>query len=159
VKVPKLSMYAFRSVVRAMTNRDALQGGALPEQLRERIVLHVSSINHCAVCSTIHTRSALARGLEPDDVTQALARDHSALDERTRAALRYAELRTLDRLTDGSDEVTAAVSDLERFYSPEERSEIDAVVDLFTFYNRANNTWEGLLPGARSRRRKLGIAD
>ena len=37
-------------------------------------------------------------------------------------------------------------------------SEVRAIIDGMTFANRFNNTWEGLLPGAAARRRKLGIA-
>jgi alkylhydroperoxidase family enzyme len=72
-----------------------------------------------------------------------------------RVALRYAELRTLDHEADH-------VEELERFqhtFSPVEQREIRAIVDLFTFNNRFNNTWEQYLPGASRRRERMGLCE
>jgi AhpD family alkylhydroperoxidase len=157
LKIPKLSIHAMRSLLRAVSERDALASDALPRDLRKRIALHVSSINRCAVCVTVHQKSAAAAGLDDEQVAQTLAREVEDLDEPTRAALRYAELRTRDRLDDGSSEVQEAVDALARHFGPEQRAVIDAVVDRMTFNNRFNNTWEGLMPGASARRRRLGI--
>jgi AhpD family alkylhydroperoxidase len=159
VKLPKLSTHALRSLMRAMGQRDALHGDALAPELRERIILHVSAVNRCAVCSAVHEKSARRAGLDDDEVAQTLARDRAGLDEKTAAALRYAELRTQDRLGEGGAEVEQAVAALDRHFSAEQRAAIDAVVDLFTFNNRFNNTWEGPMPGAVARRRRLGITE
>jgi AhpD family alkylhydroperoxidase len=155
MRVPRLSAHAVRSLFRALRKRDALAGGVLPPALRERIILHVSSINRCAVCASIHGRAAASAGLDQREVSAALSRDTSALDPRTGAALRYAELRTLDAES-GSPDVVAA---FEQQFTPREQEEVRAVVDLFTFNNRFNNTWEGILPGAARRRRKLGLRE
>ena len=66
----------------------------------------------------------------------------------TRVALRYAELRTAG-VEDGNPD------DLARFdqaFSGREQREIRAVVDLFIFTNRFNNTWEAAVspPAAAS---------
>jgi hypothetical protein len=53
----------------------------------------------------------------------------------------------------------AAIEAFERVFNEAERTEIAAIVDLFTFNNRFNNTWEGWLPGASRRRARLGLCD
>ena len=72
---------------------------------------------------------------------------------RTRAALRYAELRTVGWENDFPDDVAA----FEKAFTPEEQREVRAIADLFTFNNRFNNTWVAVLPGAQARRQRLGI--
>jgi AhpD family alkylhydroperoxidase len=146
-----------KSLMRAVSERDALASDALAPELRTRIALHVSAINRCAVCVTELQKSAPAAGLDDGQVAQTLAGEVEELDEPTQVALRYAELRTRDRLGDGSGEVHEAVLALARHFGPEQRATIDAVVDRMTFNNRFNNTWEGLMPGASARRRRLGL--
>jgi AhpD family alkylhydroperoxidase len=151
MKPPKLSGYALRSLARAWKGRRAV--GVLPAKLREQIVLHVSSLNECAVCSSIHGKAAAAVGLEAGEVAAARSLSLDGVDPRTRLAVRYAELRTLDGESGAPEDVAA----FEAAYSPEEQAAVRTLVDLFTFNNRFNNTWEGILPGAAARRRKLGI--
>ena len=150
--ISKLSRHGLRSLVRVITRPGAVRGKAIGTRLREQIILHVSAVNECAVCSAIHATGAKACGLDRQDIAAARQAAED-LDERTRLALRYAELRTLDQL-DRHDDVQR---DFAAAYSPAERQEIDALADLFTFNNQFNNTWESLLPGAAARRRKLGL--
>jgi AhpD family alkylhydroperoxidase len=151
---PKLSWYALRSLARALTQPSALLGRAIGGPLRERVTLRVSSVNSCAVCSAAHQVVARLEGLSAGDIQQAASPTaDEALDERSRLALRYAEVRTADREREEAD----LVAQFEREFTPAEQREIRAVVDLFTFNNRFNNTWEAVLPGARRRRRWLGL--
>lgn len=155
-KSPKLSGYALKSLWRAMASRRgrrALKSDVLGPRLREQIILHVSSLNDCAVCSSMHGKRAARLGLDSGQIAAARGAPLDSFDARTRAALAYAELRTLDGERDAPDVVAA----FEAAYSDEEQAAVRAVVDLFTFNNRFNNTWEGILPGAKQRRRKLGI--
>jgi AhpD family alkylhydroperoxidase len=151
VRFPVLSSYALKSLARALWARPALKGGALDRRLRERIVLRVSAVNRCQVCSAIHDERAERLGLSRDEVEA--ARKAESDDERTRAALRYAEIRTYDLERDFPEEVRA----FEALFSRAEQKEARAVIDLFTFNNRFNNTWEGILPGAEARRKRTGI--
>ena len=152
MKAPKLSMHAMRSFARAAVRPVALLGRHLGSPLRERIILRVSSINSCSVCSVVHGAVARFEGLSADDVNEARTASDQ-LDDRTKVALRYAELRTSDLEQDFPDDVAV----FERDFSVDEQREVRAVVDLFTFNNRFNNTWEAVLPGAAWRREKLGI--
>ncbi len=148
-----LSSHALCSLGRALRRWPAARGRGLDPQLRERIVLHVSSVNTCPVCSAVHQVTGHRAGLSDGDIAAARSLELDGWDARTRAALRYAELRTLDHERHHPE----ALADLIRLFAPAERVAIAATVDLFTFTNRFNNTWERWLPGAADRRRRLGI--
>ncbi len=150
---PKLSLYALTSLARSLSRPSALTGRAIGATLRERIILRVSSVNSCTVCSAVHGALARLEGLSRDDVRQARAASKEHLDDRTLLALRYAELRTVGWEREYPDDVAA----FEKAFTPTKQAEVRAIVDLFTFNNRFNNTWEAVLPGAEGRRRRMGI--
>lgn len=153
---PKLSGRAIRSLGSAVVRPAALRGRHIGARLREQIILHVASVNSCPVCSATHAAAARVVGLDAKDIRAARALEPPAeLAERTRVALRYAELRTRGEEASHPEEVRR----FEALFSEAEQREVRAVVDLFTFNTRFNNTWEGALPGARRRRRKLGIPE
>ncbi len=151
---PKLSWYALRSLARALTKPDALLGRSIGGVLRERVTLRVSSLNGCAVCSAVHGVVARVEGLTADEIREARSPEKDdQQDERTQVALRYAALRTARLEDDSRDDVVR----FEQEFSAREQREIRAVVDLFTFTNRFNNTWEAVVPGGGRRRRRLGL--
>ncbi|MBI5535415.1 MAG: carboxymuconolactone decarboxylase family protein [Deltaproteobacteria bacterium] len=152
MSAPKLSIHAVKSLGRALGSPLAWRGKAIGAALRERIILRVSSINSCYVCSAVHGTVARVVGVTAEQVEQARSRE-PADDERTRAALRYAEIRT----TGQEEDFPQDVAGFEAMYSPQERHEVRTIVDLFTFNNRFNNTWEALIPGGSMRRRRMGI--
>lgn len=143
MRSPTLSLYALRSLGRALARWPAARGRGVDPELRERVIVHVSSLNSCPVCLAFHAGDARSRTLDGTDPR----------DPRLDAALRYAELRTLgrERFFPGD------VARFERSFSPVEQAALRATVDLFTFTNRFNNTWEQLVPGAAARRRRLRI--
>ena len=153
MNAPKLSLYALSSLARSLRRPGALVGRTIGAQLRERIILRVSAVNSCTVCSSIHGAVARVEGLSRDDVRDAREASKENLDERTVVALRYAELRTVGWESEYTDDVAA----FEKAFTPAEQAEVRAVVDLFTFNNRFNNTWEAILPGAEGRRRRMGL--
>jgi AhpD family alkylhydroperoxidase len=138
-----LSCYAIKSLARAVRHG---RGRTLDAALRERVILHVSAINACDICTSVHVRAARRVGLEDADIQAACTLDLGERDDRTRAALRYAEARTLDVEGDNPD----VVARFETLFSDDERAAVRATVDLFTFNNRFNNTWQRLLGAARS---------
>jgi AhpD family alkylhydroperoxidase len=147
-----LSGYAIQSLARAMAHPIALRCKTIGPRLREQLVLRVSALNRCAVCSAIHGFVAKVEGLTKDEIREARAAlDDAGHNERTRVALRFAELRTAQQEADFPEAVEA----FEREFSGDEQREVRAIVDLFTFNNRFNNTWESVLPGADRRRRDL----
>lgn len=144
---PKLTLRAILSGARAYLRPDRVRGKRIGRQLREEITLRVSAVNECPVCSSIHERLAERLGISPDEIVR--AQQGEAADERTEIALRYAEARTLGR------ETNAIVEDFERAFTPDEQAEVRTIVDLFTFNNAFNNTWESWLPGATRRRERF----
>jgi AhpD family alkylhydroperoxidase len=153
MKPPLLSRHALCSLGRAVLGAPAFVRGGLDSRLREEIILHVSAVNRCWVCSAVHTAWARRIGLDDADIAHAREIDVTGWDARTSAALRYAELRTTNREREHSHVVAA----FERQFSPKQRAAVRALVDFFTFTNRFNNTWERLVPGGAARRARLGI--
>jgi AhpD family alkylhydroperoxidase len=148
MKPPMLSLHAIRSGARAIARWPRAKGRGLDRALRERIILHVSAINACDVCTAVHQRSARRIGLDDRDIDAACTLDLSPRDPRTRAALRYAELRTL-----GIERAHRVdVDRFESMFSADERAAVRATVDLFTFNNRFNNTWTRALRALGLRR-------
>lgn len=123
---PILGCHALRSLARALRRWPEAKGRGVDRVLRERVILHVSRFNQCDVCTRVHEGVACRIGL-----------DDAPVDARTPVALRYAELRTLDRERDHPDEVAR----FEAAFDPAERAALRATIDLFTFNNRFNNTW------------------
>jgi AhpD family alkylhydroperoxidase len=154
MSAPKLSLYGLASLTRAALRPGAVLGRRIGTELREQIILHVSAVNECAVCSVIHGAGARACGLDSEAIRAARQQmDQSDLDERTKVALRYAGLRT-----QGLEESEPVVCEaFDARFDERERDEVRTIVDLFTFNNQFNNSWEGVLPGADARRRWVGI--
>jgi len=154
MSVTKLSISGLLGLGRAAARPRSLMTRRIGAELRELIILHVSSVNECVVCSAIHEAGARACGIDEESIRAARQRvDEAALDDRTRAALRYAELRTRGAEADDP----AACDAFEELFDEQERAEVRTVVDLMTFNNQFNNSWEGLLPGAARRRRRMGL--
>ena len=151
---PTLTLSSLRSLGRAARDAGALRGRRIGARLRELVILHVSSVNDCPVCSAAHGVIGRLSGLDGRDVHDARACEPAErFDERTRVALRYAELRTRGR----EDDDPVALERLRALFDEEERREIRAIVDLFTFNNRFSNSWERLVPGGAWRRERLGL--
>lgn len=131
MKPPMLSWHALRSGARALRHWSDVRSPALDPELRERIIVHVSKLNGCAVCLSVHGPRC------PIGLPE---------DERSRAAFAFASARTR-----GEPEPSLAL------FTDDEARAIRAVVDLFTFNNRFNNTWERWLPGAAARRARVGL--
>lgn len=145
--IPKLTLRALVSGARAYLRPDRVRGKRIGRQLREAITLRVSAVNECPVCSSIHERLAERLGIPPEEIAR--AQQGEAEDERSEIALRYAEARTLGK------ESPAIVEAFERAFTRDEQAEVRAIVDLFTFNNAFNNTWESWLPGAARRRERF----
>jgi AhpD family alkylhydroperoxidase len=145
--VPRLTLRAIASGARAYVQRGPRRGSRIGRLLKEEIVLRVSAVNECPVCSSIHERLAARLGISEGAIERAQQGD--GRDARSEIALRYAEARTLGK------ETRAVVEAFERTFDREEQIEVRAIVDLFTFNNRFNNTWESWLPGAKARRARF----
>lgn len=60
-------------------------------QLRERLLLAVTSVNSCSACSYVHTQVALTEGISQLEIQQILEGDLSTCPEEEIVALLYAQ--------------------------------------------------------------------
>ena len=99
----------------------ALAGGVLPPRLREQLALAVSQSNGCDYCLAAHGAIGRTVGLSEQEIQD--ARQGSAVDRRTEAALRFAcklvehrgnvsdrDLTQLRRAGFGDDAITEIVA-------------------------------------------------
>ena len=147
----KLNAYALVSLLRALSRPWRLLGWPLGGAFREKVILRVSAVNSCFVCSAIHGAWAGIHDVPQEEI--ACVRTKRISEPRLRTALDYADVRTLNDRP-GQE---ALQSPLAQHFTAAERAALDTVIDLYTFTNRFNNTWEGWLPGHRARRERQGI--
>lgn len=113
----------------------ALSGGQLPADLRERIALTVSEINGCGYCLAAHSAIGGSLGLSADDLRD--ARAARSADSKTDAALQFAR-QLVDTRGNISDEDVQAVQSAG--FGESEITEIISHVALHTFTNYFNKT-------------------
>ena len=119
----------------------------LPRHLRERIWLAVTEVNGCRYCSFLHSRSALASGLEEDEVRALLEGE-----------LRDAPADELDALMFGQHWAdmgghpdTQSVHALVAHYGRETAADIIMQIRGIMFSNLYGNTLDALLWRLRGR--------
>ena len=115
----------------------ALAGGKLSAQTRERIALTIANINGCTYCNSAHTY--LGKNAKLDDAEIAAARDGRSADPKAHAALHFARAVAVKR---------GAVSDAEfnavraAGYADAEILEIVGAVALNTLTNYVNDVFK-----------------
>jgi AhpD family alkylhydroperoxidase len=94
----------------------AMTEGLLPIRLQELVRIRMSVAEECGYCSSLRSKPAQEAGLTEEIVVQMVDLDNAPdLDEREKAALRYADLYRLGAID--SDQVFA---DLRRHFSDDE---------------------------------------
>jgi AhpD family alkylhydroperoxidase len=118
--------------------------------LREKVMLGVTSINDCRLCSWGHTHWALANGVPLEEVNQILGHEVESLEAANPAeaaavlfARHYAE--NLDRFAPES------IENLRRHYGDAQVAEILAYVRAITLGSLTGNTLEAVLGRLRRR--------
>ena len=104
---------------------EIMKKGSLDPKLKEMIAVKVSAANECNPCYTIHMKKL-------GDV------NFEECDEKTKAALKFAEEAATKRGKVGSD----AFDDLSKYYDEDEILEITLVVSLYMFLNTFNSLYE-----------------
>jgi len=105
-------------------------GRSLDRKLYEAVYLRVSLINGCRYCSQHHIQGAKRAGLTPEEMKSLKEGNYSSFDEKTQAALRYAE--KLTRKPDSPSD--ADFADLKKYFDD------GAIVDLHMLIALANLT-------------------
>lgn len=65
--------------------------GYLANGLKRRIMLAVSSVNGCKMCSYVHTRKALSSGMSPEEIKSILNNEYGDVPVDQAVAVLYAE--------------------------------------------------------------------
>ena len=115
----------------------ALAGGKLDARVRQQLALATAQANECTYCLSAHTAIGKQVGLTPDEL--AAAREASAADPRTHAALKFARLVIERRGDIGDGDVTAI---RRAGFTEGEVAEIIAHVALNIFTNYFNKAAE-----------------
>lgn len=71
--------------------RYAMAAGILDEQFKERIMLTVTKVNGCTICSDAHTQAALDAGISRQEVTAMLSGDHSGTPREELSGILFAQ--------------------------------------------------------------------
>lgn len=69
----------------------ARMAGLVSARLSERIMLAVTEVNGCAVCSYVHSRMALESGMAPEEIRMLLAGDTGAIPVDESLAIVFAQ--------------------------------------------------------------------
>jgi AhpD family alkylhydroperoxidase len=144
----------FRTVAGAVASAPVLLAALVRPKtsaaLREKVMLGVTSINDCRLCSWGHTHWALANGVPLEEVNQILGHEVESLEAANPAeaaavlfARHYAE--NLDRFAPES------IENLRRHYSDAQVAEILAYVRAITLGSLTGNTLEAVLDRFRRR--------
>jgi len=86
---------AFVIVYRAMRSMPAFararKNGLVSEHFMERLMLAVTEVNKCAMCSYAHTKMALESGMDKEEIDAMLAGDLSGVSDEERTAVLFAQ--------------------------------------------------------------------
>jgi len=115
----------------------------LDPRLRERIMVSVSSMNHCRHCTAIHSVWGELAGLTPEEVEGAKKASPDGLEPHHWLVLEYARLVSLGGSC--SDEARALEPDLAEYFSKKEIEHIRAVTLGIDLANKCGNTWDAFL--------------
>lgn len=71
--------------------RRAVASGVLKQDSKERIMLAVTQVNHCAMCSFAHTQMALESGMSQEEIAMLLSGEFDRVPLDDAAAIMFAQ--------------------------------------------------------------------
>lgn len=129
--------------------RDAMRG--LEPAFRERLMLAVTGVNGCRMCSYYHSRAAVELGMAGDEVKAMLARDTGQAPEKEVPALLYAQ-----HFAESDGQPTDAVrARIIESYGAKDAARIDLILHLIRTANLMGNSWDYFLYRVSGGRRGL----
>jgi len=109
--------------------------------LRERLMLAVTSVYGCRYCTWVHTREALRSGVDPDEITVLLSGSVDSCPREEAVAVLYAQ-HWADADTRPDPEAFNRLVDT---YGPEKAESINLVLRMIRIGNLMGNSWDSLL--------------
>lgn len=110
--------------------------------LREKVMLAVTSVNDCRYCSWAHTRLALSKGVDINEVNNVLKNGGTAADNNSDAAAILFAQHYAD--TNGKVSKESLV-ELKRFFNNAQVREIMGHIHTIYIGNLSGNTFDALL--------------
>jgi len=104
----------------------------------EKIMMAVTAVNKCAICSYGHTKAALEEGVSPNEIAQILSFDLGDFPEEESVALAFAQHYAETRCKPSKD----SCKRLLRYYGLEKASAISNACLFITMGNLGGNTLE-----------------
>ncbi len=121
--------------------RQAMRGGLVSPQFRERLMMAVTAVNQCRYCAYYHTRESERVGLTDNEIRSLLAGDLVNAPEEELPALLYAQ-HFAER--NGRSDPVARQS-LQTTYGHERAAAIETVLRLIRMGNLLGNSTDWLL--------------
>ncbi len=120
----------------------------ISEQFKEHIMLAVTSVNECVICSYFHSKIAIESGCSEKEINLILKQDLSITDEWELPALAFAQ-----HFAESHESPTKkAVNELVKFYGYPRSKEIISYCYMITLGNLFGNTinaYESRLQGQK----------
>ena len=121
-------------------------------EFSEKIMLAVTAVNQCAYCSFLHTRTALEKGVDPDQIKKILEGEIGSLSEEEMPVVLYGQhfADTKGRVSNSAgDEFISA-------YGRHKAKHIESYISAVCFGNLCSNTVcareNGLLRAAKRKK-------
>lgn len=111
--------------------RSKRKSGLLNKRLKERIMLAVTEVNGCQMCSFVHTKIALQSGMSRENIQKILSGDTSSIPVEDAVAVLFGQ-HFADQLEDPTDE---AIYRLVEEYGFEKAELIVAACNMITMTN------------------------
>ena len=127
--------------------RKAARKENLDPQFVERIMLAVTQVNGCRLCSYAHTRIALERGVDNDEITQLLGGDLESAPKEEYVALLFAQ----HYAETGGNPDTATLQNMISTYGKERTLAVLYHIRTIMFGNIYGNTLDGFYHRIRGR--------
>ncbi|MBW1798793.1 MAG: carboxymuconolactone decarboxylase family protein [Deltaproteobacteria bacterium] len=120
--------------------RAAKKSGRISKAFNERICLAVTQVTGCAICSFVHTKTALRSGMSKDEIEGFLAGEFGAAPQEEMVALLFVQ-HYAETKSNPDPETWQRVVDT---YGPEAAQDIRAILRMIMVGNLHGNTIEAL---------------
>jgi AhpD family alkylhydroperoxidase len=127
--------------------RQAYRDDTIGQRLREQIRYGVAITNQCRHCQVAHETFALHAGTTADELASVVGGDPAAFEPAAWTAILYAQALAAADFAPNS----ALRTESERFWTPAQCDEIEALALEMTVANRCGNTFDALLRRLRGR--------
>jgi len=128
----------------------AQRSALVDPQFREKIILAVTEVNGCAICSQVHTALALKSGMSEQEISEMLSGVHANIKDNEGVAIMFAQ-HYADTSGHPDNEVSARLASS---YSQDEVRDIHAFIKLIMVTNAHGNAFNALKQ--RFRRKAVG---